>query len=88
MFPCSYAIAAAVLKYLSGRQVRTLFASHYHPLTTEFASSPEIQLGHMTARVAPADANGKPCITFLYQLRAGACPKSYGLQVLWQYRII
>lgn len=44
-----YAIAHAVLKHISSKvDCRLLFATHYHPLTTEFASNPGIRLGHMS----------------------------------------
>ncbi len=102
-----YAIAHAVLQHLS-RQVRCrlLFATHYHPLTADFAGSPHVGLGHMAAivrdEVDPQSARQRQDgaagmhvdgfdtgtsedeshITFLYQLRQGACPRSYGLQVL------
>lgn len=73
-----------MLDFLSRKvDCRLLFATHYHPLTTEFAGSPRVQLGHMAATVAGAQeaASGVPCITFLYRLCEGVCPKSYGLQV-------
>ena len=44
-----YAIAHAVLKHISSKvDCRLLFATHYHPLTTEFANNPRIRLGHMS----------------------------------------
>lgn len=47
-----YAIAHAVLKHISSKvDCRLLFATHYHPLTTEFASNPGVSLGHMAALV-------------------------------------
>lgn len=60
-----------------------LFATHYHPLTTEFAHDPSVKLGYMTAAVASSSqaASDMPCITFLYKLEAGTSPQSYGLQV-------
>ena len=92
-----YAIAYAVLRHLSAAvDCRLLFATHYHPLTAEFARSARIALGHMAALVgapqalpsAPTAAaagqggsSAERLITFLYELRPGACPRSYGLQV-------
>lgn len=59
-----------------------LFATHYHPLTTEFAGDDRIKLGYMTAAVSPqSQPEDRPCITFLYKLQAGTSPQSYGLQV-------
>ncbi len=47
-----YAIAHAVLKHISSQvDCRLLFATHYHPLTTEFSSNPMVSLGHMAALV-------------------------------------
>lgn len=77
---CRYAIAFSVLQHLSTSvDCRLLFATHYHPLTSEFLGSPRVSLGHMAAMVTGDESDGH--ITFLYQLRQGACPKSYGLQV-------
>lgn len=79
-----YAIAHAVLNYLSSKVgCRLLFATHYHPLTSEFASCDQVKLGYMAASVASSSQveSGMPSITFLYRLCSGACPKSYGLQV-------
>lgn len=79
-----YAIAHAVLSYLSGKvECRVLFATHYHPLTTEFAEDPKVKLGYMTAALANPGSTRTdvPCITFLYKLQAGTSPQSYGLQV-------
>lgn len=67
---------------------RLLFATHYHPLTKEFASHPCVRLQHMactfktrTAALSrsPSD-NGKELV-FLYKLASGACPESYGMEV-------
>ncbi|KAK9852353.1 hypothetical protein WJX84_008725 [Apatococcus fuscideae] len=80
-----YAIAHAVLKHLSSQQdCRQLFATHYHPLTAEFANNPCVALGHMAAVVTQPSAGSQQqaaSLIFLYQLRSGACPCSYGLQV-------
>ena len=82
-----YAIAHAVLGHLSARvDCRLLFATHYHPLTAEFGGNDRVALGHMAALVGgsaveDAGATADNGITFLYQLRPGACPRSYGLEV-------
>lgn len=48
-----YAIAGAVLRELvRGARCRMLFATHYHPLTTEFTGNAAVQMGHMGARCA------------------------------------
>jgi DNA mismatch repair protein MSH6 len=108
-----YAIAHAVLKFLSARiGCRMLFATHYFGLTREFAADAGVANAHMAALVgggaggarrrapraaaapgspilgSPPGGDGAPAwtsdeaqITFLYRLRPGACPRSYGLQV-------
>lgn len=64
---------------------RLLFATHYHPLTKEFASHPHVSLQHMACMLKPRSGahggNGDKELTFLYRLTSGACPESYGLQV-------
>ena len=48
-----YAIAHAVLQDMVERvDCRLLFATHYHPLTSEFSGHPRVALGHMAARYA------------------------------------
>lgn len=61
-----------------------LFATHYHPLTKEFASHPRVKLQHMACDFK--SKSGSACdndqeLVFLYRLTDGACPESYGLQV-------
>ncbi len=59
---CRYAIAHAVLKHLSTQQdCRQLFATHYHPLTAEFADSPKVALGHMAAVVTNPSSGSTFC---------------------------
>ncbi|CAN6456396.1 unnamed protein product [Victoria cruziana] len=84
-----YALAYAVLRHMVEKvRCRLLFATHYHPLTKEFASHPCVRLQHMactfktrTAALSrsPSD-NGKELV-FLYKLASGACPESYGMEV-------
>lgn len=78
-----YAIAYAVFRHLVERvRCRLLFATHYRPLTKEFASHPHVILQHMACMLRPkSGSNGDKEITFLYRLTAGASPESYGLQV-------
>ncbi|KAG6599446.1 DNA mismatch repair protein MSH7, partial [Cucurbita argyrosperma subsp. sororia] len=71
-----YAIAYAVFRHLIEKvNCRLLFATHYHPLTKEFASHPHVMLQHMACAFKDHE------LVFLYRLRSGACPESYGLQV-------
>jgi DNA mismatch repair protein MSH6 len=73
---------------------RTLFATHYHTLCDDFAGSGAVALGHMGCLVEEGEGEGEggggggrgggapaPRVTFLYKFAAGACPKSYGLNV-------
>lgn len=61
---------------------RLLFATHYHPLTKEFASHPNVTLQHMACSFKPnSECSKNDELVFLYRLTSGACPESYGLQV-------
>ena len=75
-----YAVAFSALHALAERvKCRLLFATHYHALSREFGKSHAVALRHMAAKVG-ADA-GDRSIFFLYALREGSCPKSYGTNV-------
>ncbi|KAJ0254692.1 DNA mismatch repair protein MSH7 [Hirschfeldia incana] len=81
-----YAIAYSVFRHMVERvKCRMLFATHYHPLTKEFASHPRVTLKHMAcAFKSRSDQEPGGCdqdLVFLYRLAEGACPESYGLQV-------
>ncbi|KAI5005350.1 hypothetical protein ZWY2020_032593 [Hordeum vulgare] len=78
-----YAIAYAVFRHLVEQvRCRLLFATHYHPLTKEFASHPHVSLQHMACMLKPrSGGNGEMELTFLYRLASGSSPESYGLQV-------
>ncbi|XP_058111124.1 DNA mismatch repair protein MSH7 [Magnolia sinica] len=80
-----YAIAYAVFRHLIEKvQCRLLFATHYHPLTKEFASHPHVSLQHMACAFNQRNGSssmGNQELVFLYKLTSGACPESYGLQV-------
>ena len=101
--------ASQVFRHLvETKDCRLLFATHYHPLTKEFASHPCVSLKHMACsfEVNPTIVHNRgdfsilsekaanidnSCssyflenerqLIFLYKLRSGASPKSYGLQV-------
>eukprot|EP00941_MAST-03F_sp_MAST-3F-sp1_P003696 g3696.t1 len=80
------AIASAVLEYLaSTMKPRVCFCTHYHGLVATFGDHSAVQLGHMSSYVDPDDEEQK--VTFLYKLKEGACPKSYGLNVARLARI-
>ncbi|XP_065851498.1 DNA mismatch repair protein MSH7 [Euphorbia lathyris] len=80
-----YAIAYAVFRHLVEKvNCRLLFATHYHPLTKEFASHPHVTLQHMACAFEPKSETHSKCdrnLVFLYRLASGGCPASYGLQV-------
>ncbi|GAV79508.1 MutS_V domain-containing protein/MutS_I domain-containing protein/MutS_II domain-containing protein/MutS_III domain-containing protein [Cephalotus follicularis] len=80
-----YALAYAVFRHLIEKvNCRLLFATHYHPLTKEFGSHPHVNLQHMAcAFKSESGISSKGCkeLVFLYRLKHGACPESYGLQV-------
>ncbi|KJH43320.1 MutS domain V protein [Dictyocaulus viviparus] len=75
------AIASAVLSYMSHQiQCRTFFSTHYHSLCKSAISNSNIALAHMACMVEDENETDptKECVTFLYRLVDGACPKSYG----------
>ncbi|KAG5595362.1 hypothetical protein H5410_036594 [Solanum commersonii] len=80
-----YAIAYAVFRHLVEMvNCRLLFATHYHPLTKEFASHPHVTLQHMACSFKLKSQSLSPTeqeLVFLYRLTSGACPESYGMQV-------
>ncbi|KAK4370225.1 hypothetical protein RND71_009700 [Anisodus tanguticus] len=80
-----YAIAYAVFRHLVEMvNCRLLFATHYHPLTKEFASHPHVTLQHMACSFKLKSQSSSPTeqeLVFLYRLASGACPESYGMQV-------
>lgn len=87
------AIASAAIKYLIEKnQCITLFATHYHSLLEDWKNDSFVRLGHMECFVEDEiddevedDVNnekkGDNNITFLYTLGAGACPRSFGINV-------
>jgi len=72
-----YSIAYAVLDELALRNCRVLFSTHYHMLTDEFETNELIGLYHMDALVDEESED----VTFLYKMKKGVCPKSYGMRV-------
>lgn len=78
-------ILLQVFRHLVERvNCRLLFATHYHPLTKEFASHPHVILQHMACAFKSKSDNpfeGGKDLVFLYRLASGACPESYGMQV-------
>lgn len=76
------AIAHAVVDHLVRRnRCRTLFATHYHSLVSDWEMDPRVKLGHMDCMVQGALALGDAEVTFLYKLCDGSSPRSYGINV-------
>lgn len=75
------AIAASVLEhFVSTVQCRGLFSTHYHKLAIEHQKNPKVSLCHMACQVAKGNT-GLEEVIFLYKLRNGMCPRSYGVNV-------
>ena len=89
----SYAIAYATLAHLVSRiRPLTLFATHYHALTTEFADNALVQMRHMAfvvdahqyvARIRGCDA----WEVFADAGAAGADPPPHRGQVVFMYKL-
>eukprot|EP01132_Coremiostelium_polycephalum_P003708 gene3708-4620_t len=73
-----YSIAYSVLKYIT-QKIKSLciFATHYQSLANEPGIRDQISTFFMDCHVD--DANKK--VIFLYKLKEGVCPNSYGLHV-------
>lgn len=70
------AIAAAYVHQLAQLHCRTVFSTHYHVVMTHCLSEANVRLCHMACRVE--DSKDEEDITFMYKMREGACPRSYG----------
>jgi len=69
-------LAQSILEYVIGqKKSMTLFATHYHELTSLEARFSDLQNGHMSV----VEKNGE--IRFLHTLTKGPALKSYGIQV-------
>ncbi|KAG8389557.1 hypothetical protein BUALT_Bualt02G0241600 [Buddleja alternifolia] len=75
------AIAASVLQhFVRSVQCRGMFSTHYHRLALDYQKDPKVSLCHMACQVGKA-TDGLEEVIFLYKLTAGACPRSYGVNV-------
>ncbi len=71
-------LAQSILEYLVTHvRSMTLFATHYHEITSLQAKFPQVENVHM--KVAESQRTRK--ITFLYTLTRGPANKSYGIEV-------
>lgn len=75
------AIAESVLEHFVHKvKCRGMFSTHYHRLAVDYQNDPKVLLSHMACQVGRG-VGGVEEVTFLYRLTAGACPKSYGVNV-------
>ncbi|XP_073149982.1 DNA mismatch repair protein MSH6 isoform X2 [Henckelia pumila] len=75
------AIAASVLEhFVSTVRCRGMFSTHYHKLAIEYQKNPKVSLCHMACQVGKG-ITGLEEVIFLYKLRNGTCPRSYGVNV-------
>eukprot|EP01101_Sappina_pedata_P006177 TRINITY_DN3009_c0_g1_i1.p1 TRINITY_DN3009_c0_g1~~TRINITY_DN3009_c0_g1_i1.p1 ORF type:complete len:160 (-),score=29.52 TRINITY_DN3009_c0_g1_i1:119-598(-) len=73
-----YSIAYSVVKHLAEKiKCLTLFSTHYHMLTQDLSTSPLVSTFHMSSTIDPI----KQRVVYLYMLKRGVCPKSYGMDV-------
>ena len=84
------ALAAAVMQHLMNKVgCLTLFATHYHAIALENEGNKAAMTCHMACQVNGEDPSAEqrsskddiPDVTFLYKLRHGICPNSYGVSV-------
>ena len=76
------AIAAAVVEKLcKDIRCRVMFATHYHSLIEEFRGHPDVSLGNMSCKLQESSDHAGAKVLFLYQILAGSCNDSYGLNV-------
>lgn len=74
-------LAQAILEYLVTQvKATTLFATHYHEITSLQGRYPQIENAHMKVAEDRSDRKNKD-ITFLYTLTRGPANKSYGIEV-------
>lgn len=73
------AIAQAVLEYLNQMQPRTLFATHYHELTTLTGDTPDKLQNVSCLTIDVREHNNE--IIFMHKIVSGVANRSYGIHV-------
>jgi len=74
-----YGLASAISEYIIQKiGCMTVFATHFHELTSLEESEREVKNCHVTAKRATDGSNG---LAFLYEVRPGPCLESFGIQV-------
>ncbi len=74
-------LAWAITEHLAERQVRTLFATHYHELTDLEERLPgQVRNLHVAVREWETES-GQEEIVFLHEIRPGRTDQSYGIHV-------
>ena len=72
------ALALATLQTLAKNlKPRTLFTTHYHMILADIHEIPGVDMYHMDSVLDTVNQS----VVFLYKLKKGECPKSYGLNV-------
>ena len=75
------AIAESVLNHLvHTKRCRTLFSTHYHALQNKFIQS-KFKKRIRIARMDYTIDHERNKLIYLYKLRSGACPSSFGLNI-------
>ena len=73
------AIAQAVLEYMNGICARTLFATHYHELTTLVGDGPDKLQNIACLTIDVREHNNE--IIFMHKIVSGVANRSYGIHV-------
>eukprot|EP00978_Attheya_sp_CCMP212_P014148 scaffold35935_cov44-Attheya_sp.AAC.1 len=74
-----FGLAKAISEYIVQRLgCMTVFATHFHELTTLEEQEPAVTNCHVTAQRRSGNNQG---LTFLYEVRPGPCLESFGIQV-------
>ncbi len=77
-----FGLAAAISEHLALKtRCFTLFATHFHELTALEDEMPRGVARNLHASAATAGAGSAGELTFLYEMKPGPCPSSFGIAV-------